>query len=83
MRCMQRRDLSLFLRPFGSSDSMHLSSWHLLDAVACGVEERGLGDGLAQNVALDEVRKPDFGLVLEVDGCGDGKDLCEIVRETY
>jgi hypothetical protein len=41
------------------------------------IQQRGLGDWLAEDVALEEVREPHFGLVFEVDGCWDGKDLCD------
>jgi hypothetical protein len=58
---------------------MRLSDRHLLDAVARRVQKRGLGDLLAHDVALEEVREPDFGFVFEVDGCGDGEDLCCVV----
>jgi hypothetical protein len=58
---------------------MRLSDRHLLDAVAGRVEERGLGDLLAHDVALEEVGEPDFGFVFEVDGCGDGEDLCCLI----
>jgi hypothetical protein len=51
-----------------------------VEAALC-VDERGLGNLLAQDVALDEVGQPDFGLVLEVDGCGDGEDFCLDVSE--
>ena len=49
--------------------------------VVRSVEQRGLGDLLAHDVALDEVRQPDFGFVLEVDGCGDGEDLCMVLAD--
>ena len=47
--------------------------------VVRSVEQRGLGNLLAHDVALNEVRQPDLGFVLEVDGCGDGEDLCMVV----
>lgn len=37
-------------------------------------------DLLAHNVALDEVREPDFDLVADVLFSGDGEDLCEESR---
>jgi hypothetical protein len=49
---------------------------HLLNSVASGIKQRGLGHWFAQNVALEEVGEPDFGFVFEVDGCGDGEDFC-------
>ena len=35
------------------------------------VQERGLGNRLAKDVALEEVGQPHFGFVLEVYGCRD------------
>lgn len=56
---------------------MYLSCWRrCLEGTGLSVEKRGLGDGLAHDVPLDEVWQPDLGLVFEVDGCGDGEDLC-------
>jgi hypothetical protein len=55
-----------------------LSGRDLLNLIACSIEERRLGDWLAHDVALEEVWKPNFGFVLEVDGCRDGKHLCKI-----
>lgn len=52
---------------------------HLLDSVASGIKQRGLGHWLAQNVALEEIREPDFGFVFEVDGCWDGEDFCKLI----
>jgi hypothetical protein len=43
--------------------------------VATRLDERRLGNLLAQNVAFNEVRQPDLGLVLEERGCRNGKDL--------
>jgi hypothetical protein len=56
----------------------HLSSRHLLDAVARCVEQRWLGNLLAHDVALEEVGQPNFSLVLEVDGGGHAKDLIQL-----
>jgi hypothetical protein len=55
---------------------VRLGDRHLLDAVGRGVQKRGLGNLLAHDVALEEVWEPDFGFVFEVDGGGDGEDLC-------
>lgn len=54
---------------------MHLSMLHLLGVGGGSVEQRGLGDVLAEDVALDEVREPNFGLILEVDGCRNREHL--------
>ena len=36
----------------------------------------GLGNVLAEDVALEEVRQEDLGLVADELTCGDGEDLC-------
>lgn len=57
---------------------LSLSTWGRLDEAALGIEKRGLGDLLAQDVALDEIRKPDLSLVLKVHGSWNREDLCEM-----
>jgi hypothetical protein len=70
----------LFFHIFSTPFSLqpHLSNRHLLNAIARGVQQRRLGNLLAHNVALEEVRQPDLGLVLEVDGGGDAEDLVQL-----
>lgn len=53
---------------------------HLLGMRSGGVEQRRLGNLLAEDVTLEEVWKPHLGLVLEIDGRGDGEDLVELLE---
>jgi hypothetical protein len=59
---------------------MHLSMLHLLRMRTGSVEQRRLGNLLAENVALEEVWEPHLGLVLEVDGRGDREDLVQFLE---
>ena len=43
-------------------------------------EWRGLGDVLAEDVALDEVRQPHGGLVVDVRARGDREDLVDLLE---
>lgn len=47
-----------------------------LDVLRLLDERRRLGDIPAEDVALDEVGKPDLCLVRDVVLCRDGEDLC-------
>lgn len=57
---------------FLSGSSLFLKNASLLDGV------RGLGDVLAEEVALPEVGDTDFALVAEELAGGDAEDLCRI-----
>jgi hypothetical protein len=58
--------------------STHLSSRHLLNAVTRGIQQRRLGNLLAHDMALEEVRQPDLGLVLEVHARRHAEDLVQL-----
>lgn len=57
----------------------NLSSRYLsVEAAGASVEKRRLGNLLAHDVALEKVRQPHLGLVLEVHRCRDGEDLVDL-----